>query len=78
MDYFEGKEIDSHALVLRMEQALYECEDAFLDLPKPLQQWFATEYPIGAYRADLALFRLIRATEAFATLIGADEEGLAA
>lgn len=73
MDCFEGKDVDSHALLGRMEAAMCEFEDAFLSLPKPLRAWFNDQYALNGIGTGLMAIHLSTATEAMAELIGADE-----
>lgn len=73
MDYFEGTEIDSHELLRKMEAAIHDYEDAFFQLPRPLQTWFSDQYDLGGLSAGLMMVHLSTATESMAELIGADE-----
>ena len=66
MDCFQKDGVDNHQLVERMQRAIEEYVDAYMDLSEPIQRWFDNEYrmhngtPCGlmAMHLDTATYKL--------------------
>lgn len=73
MDYFQNDGIDNHQQVEQMLEHMRGFEEAYRGLSKPLQKYFAEEYPFQGIWLYAIIAHLGTATEAFSELMGVED-----